>query len=201
MFKTIILGLIIFFSFLFIKSLGIEISGTVIVIFIAIILLTIFLSARKRIPWTAVGIVLIIILIIAAMIYIGDKIMKSDEERKEMNAFRIESSSGVAIIYQGSDSLIAKGEWNGGLITLNSTEKNPPCIQFNFSGGNSTFEVSIGGVLYGEAYRFSNPAGVFSTCHYKAKMGDDEKKIIKIEIVVKPGDTIRITNYRVWEKY
>jgi hypothetical protein len=27
------------------------------------------------------------------------------------------------------------------------------------------------------------------------------KKIIKIEIVVKPGDTIKITNYRVWEEY
>lgn len=154
----------------------------------------------KGINWTVVGVVLAIIILIAGMIYIGDKIMKSDEERREMNVFRIENSTGVSI-NSGSNYLMVTGGTGGGAITMVSEERNPPCVYFNFSGGNSTFEVSIDGVLYGEAYQFSKPVGVFNTCHYKAKMGDNEKKIIKIEVVVKPGDKIRIWNYKVWEEY
>jgi hypothetical protein len=157
-------------------------------------------SILKKIPLTAVGIVLIIILIIAAMIYIGDKIIKSDEERKEMNAFRVENSTGVSIS-SGNNYLAATGGAGGGTITIVSEERNPPCVYFNFSGGNSTFEVTIDGVLYGKVYQFSNLIGTFNTCHYKAKDGDNEKKLIKIEVVVESGDKIKIENYKVWEKY
>jgi len=200
MFKTVILGLIFLFSFLFIKSLGIEINGIVIVIFIAIILLAILLSARKKINWTVIWIVLALFLLYGALVFLGLATIAETEQRAEMNAFRVESSAGVSI-NSGNNYLVATGGKEGGKITMVSEERNPPCVQFNFSGGNSTFEVSIGGVLYGEAYRFSKPAGVFNTCHHRAKDGDNQKKIIKIEIVVKHGDTIRITNYRVWEKY
>ncbi len=160
---------------------------------------------RIRINWTIVWIVLALFLFYVVIVFLGMATIEETEQRAEMNAFRPESLSGVTIIKQGNNFLVAKGEKDGGRMTLVSEEFNP-CIQFNYSGGNSTLEVSIDEIFYGDdkhgsVFLFSNPAGLFSTCDHKGKGDNNKKKKIKVEVVVEKNDTIRIWNYKVWKRY